>query len=180
MKINLSRQMIYLLILSVLLFIFVLLFSFLVLIPNGKEYRIKRTSVKKQNLELRQLENYGLEVEQKLQKLVSDNRRIITAFNTKFDANRFEKQYKTHFTSLTLQRQAKLEDEQGFSVYEVNTTSKINSPQSFYNFLEAVNKSDWIIGINFPINFQREKELIKSSFSIKVYNSSKDVNATKG
>ena len=179
MKINISRQMTYLFILSTLFFLFVLLFAFSVLIPEGKEYRIKRNIVKKQNLELRQLENFGFEVEGKLQKLISDNRRIITAFDTKFNILRFEKQYKSHFKSLKLSKDSKLEDEQGFTTYEVNTTSSINSPQSFYNFLEAINKSDWIIGINFPINFQREDEVIRSTFSIKVYNNSKDANTTK-
>jgi len=179
MKTNLSRQLLYLLIISAILFIFVLLFSFLVLVPSGKEYRIKRTAVKKQSLELRQLENFSFDVEQKLQKLKSDNRHITTAFDTKFNEKRFQKQYKTHFTSLELSKQDELEKEQGFSVYEVNTTSHISSPQSFYNFLDAVNKSDWIISINFPINFQREDQEIKSSFSMKVYSNSKDLNSTK-
>jgi hypothetical protein len=166
----------YLLILSVLLFIFVLLFSFSVLIPAGKEYRIKRTSVKKQSLELKQLEDFSVDIEEKLQKLRSDNRHVINAFDTKFNAQRFQKQYKTYFSSLKLEAKAKLKNEQGFTTYEVNTTSLINSPQSFYNFLDAVNKSDWIIGIDFPINFQRESEVIKSSFSMKVYTNSKDTN----
>jgi len=177
-KTNLSRQLLYTLILSVILFIFVLLFSFLVLVPTGKEYRIKRTSVKKQDLELRQLKSFSFDVEQKLQKLKADNRHIITAFDTKFNKQRFQKQYKTHFTSLELLRQDQLENEQGFTTYEVNTTSHISSPQSFYNFLDAINKSDWIISVNFPINFQREEQEIKSSFSMKVYHNSKDKNST--
>ena len=42
---NISRQNIYLLALSVFLLIFVLIFSFSVLIPNGKEYRIKKNEL---------------------------------------------------------------------------------------------------------------------------------------
>ena len=56
-----------------------------------------------------------------------------------------------------------------FITYEVNTTSKINSPKSFYDFLEALNKSDWIVGVEFPITFIREDKLIKSSFKMNVY-----------
>ena len=168
-KISMSKQILYLLILSALLFVFVLMFSFSVLVPAGKEYRIKRTVVKKQNLELRQLENFAYEVKENLQKLKTDNRRIITAFDTNFNEQRFQKLYKKHFTSLSLSKQNKLEDEEGFTTYEVNTTSHISSPQSFYDFLEGVNKSDWIIAINFPINFKRDDQEIRSTFNMKVY-----------
>ena len=53
MKISISRQNLYLLVLSVILLIFVLFFSFLVLIPKGKEYRQKRTEIKKELTKLK-------------------------------------------------------------------------------------------------------------------------------
>jgi len=46
-KIDFTRQNIYLLGISIFLLIFVLVFSFAVLIPEGKEYRIKRTDFRK-------------------------------------------------------------------------------------------------------------------------------------
>lgn len=161
--------MIYILILSVVLFIFVLMFAFMVLVPEGKAYRIKRSIVKKQNLELKQLENLAFDIETKLKKLTSDNKHIVEAFNNKFDEKRFKKQYKSYFTSLELSKQVEQERQEGFHVYDVNTTSSINSPKNFYDFLDAINKSDWIIKINFPIDFKRDSELIKSSFTIQVY-----------
>jgi len=96
-KINLSRQNIYLLALSIFLLIFVLVFSFAILIPEGKEYRIKRTALQKESLELRQLSDFSYETEGMLQKLQSDNRHIITALDTEFSAQRFEKQHKSFF-----------------------------------------------------------------------------------
>jgi hypothetical protein len=85
---------------------------------------------------------------------------------------------------LSISKVLKSGDEDGFAVYEVNTTSQISSPKSFYDFLDAINKGDWIIGINFPINFKREADVIRSSFTMKVYsvkddsNSTNDANAT--
>ncbi|MGE4418327.1 MAG: hypothetical protein AB7D38_00690 [Sulfurimonas sp.] len=178
MKINFSRQNIYLLVMTILLLVFVLVFSFTVLIPNGKEYRVKRAELKKENLVLKQLSDFSIEKEVMLQKLQSDNLHVIKAFATEFNAQRFEKQHKSFFSSLTILKMSKAEDEETFSVYEVNTTSEISSPKSFYNFLDAVNKSDWIIAVNFPINFKREGEMISSSFTMKVYNN-KESNATK-
>lgn len=179
MKINFTRQNIYLLAISILLLIFVLVFSFSVLIPKGKEYRIKRTELRKMNLETRRLNDFSYETLEILQKLQADNRNIITAFDTEFSPERFEKQYKVFFNSLKLSKKAKREDEDEFSVYEVNTTSAISSPKSFYNFLEAVNKSDWIVGVNFPIKFKRDGEIISSSFTMKAYSNKKDSNSTK-
>jgi TATA-binding protein-associated factor Taf7 len=159
----------YLLTLSAILFVSILIFTSLVLVPEGKGYRIKRTAVLKQNLELRQLEVFQENVEVKLQKLTSDNRHIIEAFSNKFDKKRFIKQFKSYFTSLELAEKKELDAKEGFKVYDVSTTSSIDSPTSFYKFLEAVNKSDWIIKINFPITFIRGEKFIKSSFTMRVY-----------
>ncbi|DAB27651.1 MAG TPA: hypothetical protein CFH78_06455 [Sulfurimonas sp. UBA10385] len=161
------------------LLIFVLVFSFAVLIPEGKEYRLKRTELNKESLELRQLSDFSIEKEVILQKLRSDNINVIRAFDAEFNSQRFEKLHRNFFTSLKISKRAKLEDEEGFSVYEVNTTSQISSPKSFYDFLDALNKSSWIISVNFPINFKREGEMISSSFTMRVYNNNKDLNTTK-
>ena len=179
MKINFSRQNLYLMILVVFLLIFVLVFSFTVLIPEGKAYRIKRAEFKKETLELKQLMDFSAEKETILQKLQSDNLHAIKAFEAEFNSERFEKQHRGFFSSLKISKKAKLEDEDGFNVYEVNTTSEINSPKGFYDFLNAINKSDWIIGVNFPINFKRDSEMISSSFTMRVYNNSKDSNSSK-
>jgi hypothetical protein len=176
-KINISRQHIYLLTISLVLLIFVILFSFTTLIPAGKEYRIQKSQLKKELKELRKYQDFSDETFEILKNLQSENRHIITAFDTIFDVNRFQKQHKSYFTSFNISKIEPITPEEGFAVYEVNTTSQISSPGSFYDFLDAVNKSDWIIDINFPIDFKREGELIKSSFTMKVYSNNRNSNA---
>jgi len=168
-KISVSRQSIYILILSLVLLIFVLLFSFLLLIPEGKNYRVQRTQLRKIDKEVSQYENFKDETLTKLKKLQSDNHKVIIAFSTSFSKEKFQKLYSKYFTSLDISKSSKVIEEDGFLTYDINTTSKINSPKSFYNFLDAINKSDWIVSVNFPINFKRENEVIRSSFSMKVY-----------
>ncbi len=179
MKINVSRQNLYLLSILVFLLIFVLLFSFLVLIPKGKEFREDKVAYKKASRELRKYQNFHNDVEQRLKELQGENRHLITAFDTTFNQERFVKQHRDYFSSLTLSKLSKLSDQDEFVSYEVNTSSKISSPKSFYDFLDAVNKSDWIIGVEFPINFKRDSEMIKSSFTMKVYGVNRDTNKTK-
>jgi len=178
MKNSISRQHIYLIFSSLFLLLFVLVFAFGVLIPEGKEYRIKRIDLKKTSKELYEYQNFHDETLDTLKTLQGKDRRIITAFDTTFNPERFEKQNKGYFSQLSISALNFSGLQDNFAVYEVNTTSQISSPASFYNFLDSVNKSDWIIAINFPINFKRDGELIMSSFTMKVYANNKDKNSS--
>jgi len=175
---SISRQHIYLMVASMLLLIFVLIFSFLVLIPEGKEYRIKRVELKKTSREFRDYSNFHYETEDILKDLRSKNRRVITAFDATFSPDRFERENKGYFSQLRVSSLSEPTLESGFGIYEVNTTSQISSPKSFYDFLDGINKSEYVIAINFPINFKRDSEIIKSSFTMKVYCNNRDTNAT--
>jgi len=179
MKINMSRQYIFLLAMATILLTFVLLFSFTVLIPKGKEYREQRTNLRRVEVDLRRHENFNDTTAQELKKVQINNRHIIESFDATFNPQRFQMLNKNYFNSLTLSKISQLTDEDGFAVYEVNATSHINSPKVFYNFLDAINKGDWIIGINFPINFKREADVIRSRFTMKVYCAKYDSNKTK-
>ena len=178
MKSSISRQQIYLIVASLVLFIFVLIFAFAILIPEGKEYRIKRVDLKKASKELREYKYFYDDTLETYKNLQATNRTIITAFDSIFDPYRFEKQHKKYFSALTVSELTLASSDKDFVTYEVNTTSQINSPKNFYDFLDVINKSDWIIGVNFPINFKRDGELIRSSFTMKVYCDNKDSNVT--
>lgn len=171
-----SRPTIYLLITSLLLLIFVMAFSFLVLIPKGKFYRITKSEVHKISLEQKQLQEHSNSVTTELNKLLQQNAHIINAYANSFDPQKFKEQNQQYFNSLNISEVKESGDEEGFKVYEVNTLSNINSPQNFYDFLDNINKSDWVIAVNFPIEFKREDTNIKSSFTMKVYNNKKDLN----
>lgn len=175
MQIKISRQNLYLLLLSVLLLVIVLLFSFNILIPQGKKYREEKIVLLKQERELQRYEELHMQTLETLKELQAKNRNIIKALDTPFDPERFEKQHRSFFHSLELSKMQELSKEGLFSVYEVNTSSKIDSPLNFYNFLESVNKSDWVIEVHFPIHFKRDAGRIESSFKMHVYNLSKEL-----
>lgn len=169
MRVRIGRQTIYLLAIAFVLLITVLLFAFLLLIPEGKAYRTARSEMKKHALELTHYQQWHDETLNKLKELQSKNKQVIRAFENSFDSERFIKINQSYFEDLKVSRIESLTDENQFAVYEVNVSSKIDSPQSFFSFLEGGNKSDWIIGINFPIHFERVDSLIISSFTMKVY-----------
>jgi hypothetical protein len=165
-----SRQTVFVVILSLFLLIGVVAFSFLFLIPKGKEYRTLRLESKKEFQQLELAQNRYDNTHNRLEDLKKQHRHTIGAFDKAFDPGRFERLYKKEFTDLYLTEVSSTESNGTFKVYEVNATSKITSPQSFYNFLEQVNKSEWVIGVNFPIHFERDGEKIRSSFTMKVHN----------
>jgi len=161
--------MIYILTLAVIFLMIVFIFAFAFLIPSGKAYRMARLDIKKVSYQVDSIENEYDRVYTTLKDLQTDNRHVITAYKSIFNPERFIKMNKPYFKSFTLSELSTHSQEGAFAVYEVNTSSLIESPQGFYDFLDGVNKSDNIIGVNFPIDFKRDANLIKSSFTMHVY-----------
>lgn len=169
MKLHISRQMIYVLAMALVFLIIVFIFAFVFLIPSGKEYRLSRMEAKKVSYQVDSIQEEYDKIHETLNLLQADNRHIISAYKSIFNPSRFKKMYDSHFESFSLSELSVHSQDGEFAVYEVNTSSLIQSPQGFYDFLDGVNKSDNIIGVNFPIHFKRDANLIKSSFTMHVY-----------
>jgi len=178
MKINFPRHTVYTISFTIFLIIFAVWFAVGVLIPKGKDYRKNRTILLKEKADLQKYDDFYKKTLSIYNKKKSKNRYIIEALQDKFDPQRFVKEYQKHFIALSLSKVQYSGKTDIYDIYEVNTTSKIKSPTNFYNFLDAINKSQWLIEITFPINFTREGELIYSSFKMHVYKKSKDTNKT--
>ncbi|MEA1917676.1 MAG: hypothetical protein U9N42_09180 [Campylobacterota bacterium] len=168
-KVAISKQAIYIFITSIVLLIIVFTFSFNALIPKGKEYRNARIDLKKEHATLDQYSQKYDETFQKLKELQSKNAHIIQAYDSSFKPDRFIKQNSQFFTTLKLQTIKEATKAEPFYLYEVKTESSIVSPENFYKFLESINKSDWIIRVDFPVIFERDERVIKSQFTMKVF-----------
>jgi hypothetical protein len=164
-----NHRTLYLVSISLILFLGIVIFSVLFLIPKGKEYRTLRLESKKEQQLIAQAQERYNQVNEKQKKLKAENIHIIQAFRRPFDSVKFTKNNHKDFEDLYLTEIEMAEHNGSFKVYEVNATTKITSPQTFYNFLEKINKSDWVIGVDFPINFERDGDKIKSSFTMKVH-----------
>ncbi len=164
-----GRSLINILLLSlgfmVVFFIFVAVF----LIPAGKQYKKDHKMYTKVIFERDSAQDRHDETMDNLKDLQTKNRQIIIAYGNLFDADAFSRQYSRYFKRLKLTSVDAKEQEEIFDIYEVKATSDINSPTDFYEFLDAVNKSENIISIEFPIHFIADKDVIQSSFKLKVY-----------
>ncbi|MDP3302225.1 MAG: hypothetical protein Q8S36_09700 [Sulfuricurvum sp.] len=164
-----NHRTLYLVLISLFLFTAIVVFSVLFLIPKGKEYRTLRLESKKEQQMIARVQEEYDRVDEKLEKLKGENSHTLTAFKTPFNPKKFTNNNHEDFENLYLTEIEMVDHNGSFKVYEVNATTKITSPQVFYQFLEKINKSDWIIGVNFPIYFEREGDRIKSSFTMKVH-----------
>lgn len=174
MRGRINHQTLYLIFLSSLLLVGILLFSFLFLIPKGKEYRLLRLESKKEQQMIERAREHHTTINEKLEKLQTAHAETIKAYENHFNPKKFTKVHQKEFQNLFLTEVAMADHNGSFKVYEVNATTRITSPDSFYHFLETINKSEWIIAVNFPIHFEREGELIKSSFTMKVHNNEEE------
>ena len=179
MKISFPRHILYLTLLSIFLLIFAIWFATQKLIPMGKEHRANRIILKKERLDLARYREYHDKTKQLYNETKSKHRHIIEAFETPFDMQRFKSEYGKYFIELSLSKLGDSNTSKWYEIYEVQTLSKIQSPVSFYDFLSAINKSAWIVGVTFPIDFTKEGELIRSSFKMQVYKKVSDENATQ-
>jgi len=179
MKISFPRHTVYTISFTIFLIIFAIWFAVGILIPEGKNYRKNRTVLLKEKANLQKYDDFYKKTLTIYNEKKSKNRYIIEALNNNFNPQKFTNEYHKHFISLSLSKIDYHGKTKIYDIYEVNTTSKIKSPTNFYSFLDAINKSQWLIEVTFPINFTREGELIHSSFKMHVYKKSKDTNVTQ-
>lgn len=174
MNVRIYYRTFYLILLSILLLVSIIGFSFFVLIPKGKEYRSLRLENKKEQSVMDTAREHYDVTEEKLQKLQEKNKETIKAYRTVFNPEKFTRLNHSQLQDLFLTELHIADQNKSFKVYEVNATTKITSPEVFYNFLEKVNHSGWIIGVHFPVHFERDKDLIKLSFTMKVHHLSEE------
>ncbi|MFZ3053566.1 MAG: hypothetical protein WA099_09170 [Sulfuricurvum sp.] len=169
MSVRIYYRTFYLILLSLLLLVSIIAFSTFVLIPKGKEYRSLRLENKKEQTIMDTTREHYDVTEKKLKKLEEKNKETIKAYRTNFDPVKFTRLNRTQLQDLFLTELHVTDQNKSFKVYEVNATTKITSPEAFYHFLEKVNHSGWIIGVHFPVHFERDQDLIKLSFTMKVH-----------
>ncbi len=148
-----------------------LFFAFVVIffIPAGKAYKKEHKVYMQKMYLLDQSQEAHDQTLDNLKELQAKNRAIITAYGNLFDPQAFDRQYSRYFKRLKLTAMKKGNKEDIFDTYAVTTTSDIRTPLDFYEFLKAVNKSENIISIEFPINFKADGNVIQATFHMKVY-----------
>ncbi|NOQ30808.1 MAG: hypothetical protein GQ570_06765 [Helicobacteraceae bacterium] len=169
---TISRNMLQTLSFGAILLIIILIAAFMLLIPKGKEYRGDRIEKRKSKMVVNKYQAWHNGIATNLKSLQTKNKNILSAYEYQFNPERFKTLYESYFQNLELSQVKDVNISSDFNIYEVKATSSISSPTIFYDFLDAVNKGEWIISIDFPIEFDRSAESIKTSFKMRVYSDS--------
>lgn len=170
-KIDSVKLLIYLLV-----FILITLFMVLFLIvPTIKDYRSSLGVYQSALVHKLSVESLLQEKEKKLSDLSAQNKKAITSFMHTFTTENFIAYSGRFFNAVSLVEVEKKGYKDEFREYQLRVSSQLKSPTKFYDFLEGLNRYENIVQADFPIHMESNSSIIKSSFTIKVY----DLNTTK-
>ena len=166
--------------------IFVLMFA--AVVPAVKDYKAIRKEYLAQKRHLEEVRERHDTVFERLKTVQARHRKVIEAFENRWNEKDFLRRAKGYFERLTLQPVETNASEGRYRIYEINARTGMKSPGSFYRFLDALPGMPYVIAADFPIAFRSVGgESIEGVFRIKVYeerqkksaSSSSDANASK-
>ncbi|WP_353661850.1 hypothetical protein [Hydrogenimonas sp. SS33] len=165
-EIRLIRMLMWVLFYLVVLFILI----FAVVVPAVKAY--KQTNAEHAEIKARYMaaKNEHDTILDRLKVLQSKNRKVVEAFENRWDEKAFLAAAKRYFLKVDLKPVDINSSDPHFKVYELNAMAKMDSPQNFYRFLDALPSIPFVIQADFPIAFRAHGgEEIEGVFRIRVY-----------
>jgi len=139
------------------------------IVPDIREFKSTKGELASERARTQKIYEVLTNRENELANLRSDNRKILEAFAKPFSEERFVAHAGQFFEAVELEKQGQNEFEEGFTLYELTVTSKLQTPVQFYSFLESLNRYEAIVRTDFPIQMWTEDGQIHAIFNIKVY-----------
>ncbi len=147
-----------------------LFMMFVLIVPSVKEYKSVKVNYKRQEMSTSHTKSMLDGKKQTLDEALKKNEHVIKALSNPFDKERFLLHVKKYFKNASLSEAMALSNNENYSIYELNVTSMLSSPSSFYKFLDSLSDYENIIKADFPIAMKSNNKEIYSTFNIKVYN----------
>ena len=163
--IDILKLLIYILVFIVICLI--MIFGFIV--PNIKEYRSIQAQNRSQIASVSKIEQIYNSKNNVLDEIKQKDRTVLKAFDTKFNKIKFSAFATNYFSDVKLHEMPNENPDEPFLRYELNVTSMVKTPSKFYNFIDALQKYDNIVKIDFPIKMRGEGDKIHTTFNIKIY-----------
>ncbi|WP_457595960.1 hypothetical protein [Hydrogenimonas sp.] len=155
-------------ILFYLVVLFVLIFALVV--PVVKSYKEANRRYVETKTAYLAAKNEHDTIFDRLKALKAKNRKVLHAFENPWNEKRFLETARRYFTAVSLRPVEVNATERHYKIYEINARAKMESPQNFYKFLEALPSIPHVIQADFPIAFRSDgKSEIEGVFRIRVY-----------
>ncbi len=164
-EVRLVRMLIWILLYLVVVFLLI----FAVVIPSVKEYKRVNGEYARSKAEFMAAEQEHDEISDRLKVLQGKHRKITEAFENRWDEKLFIESAGRFFQKVDLKPVDLNLSDPHFKIYELNAMTKMESPQNFYRFLDALSSLPYVIQADFPIAFRAEKSEIEGVFRIRVF-----------
>ncbi|MBR8462064.1 hypothetical protein KDD93_04410 [Campylobacter sp. faydin G-24] len=164
-NIDIAKLLLYILIFIVVCL--VIIFAFLV--PNIKEYRGLTRENNSQIAAYTKIKQIFDTKFNTLEMIKERDKFIISSYDVKFNKTKFINFASTYFNEVSLNEVSPKDSNESFFRYQLNVTTSMNTPQKFYDFLDALSKYESIVRTDFPITMKGENDKIHTSFNIRVY-----------
>lgn len=146
-----------------------LLIIFALIVPSVREYKKVKTKHSRYEMSVKRMENTVNAKDSELKNIMKDNSKVLDALISRFDKQDFISYADKFFQNVKLSEIKNRKIKDGFTLYELNVTSSIKTPNNFYDFLDGLAKYKNIVKIDYPITMQSKDENIEASFNVKVY-----------
>ncbi|RUM65763.1 MAG: hypothetical protein DSZ06_04505 [Sulfurospirillum sp.] len=160
------KFLLYVLIFLVIILLLLLLF----IIPGIKAYKQSSTNLKNIKEKSLHLQKKELSVKERLEAFKDSKSKLNKKADTPFDLNDF-KQYAQKFLKDVKIIKTQNEDT-NFEEYNVSASTATKSPKSFFDFIDALNKYNSVVKINFPIELISKDNKIDLKFNVNIYKNS--------
>lgn len=164
-EVRLVRMLIWVLLYLILLFILI----FAVVIPAVKKYREVNRLYAQSRAEFMAAQQEHDDILDRLKVLQSKHRKVIGAFEKRWDRDLFLQSAGKFFKKAELKEVDINITDPRFKIYELNAVTKMESPQSFYRFLDNLANLPFVIQADFPIAFKANGGDIEGVFKIRVF-----------
>lgn len=153
----------------VLAFIFALVFFIaLLIIPSIKEYKKLKIQNQTSIINLTKIEQIYKTHAGALNDFKIKNSKLLNAAVMSFDEKDFIEQAKKYFSEVEL---VSIPNDDGTSVYRLNTISAIYSPQKLYEFMDFLNDYKNIIVLEFPAEVRVKRQSLESTINLQIFKS---------
>lgn len=164
-EINWVRNVMWLLIFFI---IILLLFAYLVR-PTLMELKSKNIELRKEEFLLRQIEAESQRVSESRKKFMMDNKAILNAFENRFNEDEFLQSAKKFALSATIAPTKEIDQNSSIRQREYLVQIKVDTPVKFFDLLDYLSGSGYVLKSDFPIKFGSDEGVISVEFMLKQF-----------
>jgi hypothetical protein len=153
-EIDLTKTLLFILLSLVL----TLMIASMMIIPDIQQLKISKIHTERSLKMLKDTRGYYDQLSEENSQLQEKNRKVIEALQVAFKKERMQQFGEEKMGRFDIQGSKLVPHDQNFIRYELNATTRIDSPVRLYDFINALNGYESLAEMDFPIVIDADKE----------------------